>query len=369
MMLSAEPKALIGCIKTALKVSCQRQFHLRLFSLNMITGTSQMDGAILVVAATDGAMPQTREHLLLARQIGVKDIVVFINKVDSADTEMTELVEMEIRELLTEMGYDGEKIPFIFGSALYAMDGKDPTIGSDAVLKLLDHVDSTIPTPVRELDKPFFMPIECTHTIPGRGTVVTGRLERGKIKKGTECEILGYGKVFKSTITGIEMYHKILEESHAGDQLGALVRGMKRDDIRRGMALIKPGSVKMHDHCKAQFYVLTKEEGGKAKPVTHNGRVHLFSKTWDITAEVEFDGKEMVMPGEDSPMVLKLLKPMVMEAGQRFTCRLGDETEGTGVITEILPKLTEAQKERLFWSRRKREKEAAKLAAASAGKK
>nr|CAI5831936.1 unnamed protein product [Callosobruchus analis] len=202
---------------------------------NMITGAAQMDGAILVVAATDGVMPQTREHLLLAKQIGVKHVVVFINKVDAADKEMVELVEMEIRELLTEMGFDGENIPIISGSALCALEGKSPEIGSEAILKLLKEIDSYIPTPVRELDKPFLLPVEHTYSIPGRGTVVTGRLERGVLKKGMECEFVGYNKTLKSTVTGVEMFHQILEEAQAGDQLGALVRGLKRDDIKRGV--------------------------------------------------------------------------------------------------------------------------------------
>ncbi|GJQ88859.1 hypothetical protein Trydic_g12308, partial [Trypoxylus dichotomus] len=207
---------------------------------NMITGAAQMDGAILVVAATDGVMPQTREHLLLAKQIGVKYVVVFINKVDAADKEMAELVEMEIRELMTEMGFDGEKVPVIVGSALCALDGTKPDIGSEAILKLLEEVDKYIPTPIRELDKPFLLPVEHVYAIPGRGTVVTGRLERGVLKKGADCEFVGFNKVLKSTVTGVEMFHQILEEAQAGDQLGALVRGLKRDDIKRG----KQGSIK-----------------------------------------------------------------------------------------------------------------------------
>lgn len=201
---------------------------------NMITGAAQMDGAILVVAATDGVMPQTREHLLLAKQIGVGHLVIFINKVDAADSEMVELVEMEIRELLTEMGFDGDNIPVIQGSALCALEGKNPEIGSESILKLLEAVDSYIPTPIRELDKPFFLPVEHTYSIAGRGTVVTGRLERGILKKGAECEFVGYNKVLKSVVTGVEMFHQILDEAHAGDQVGALVRGLKRDDIKRG---------------------------------------------------------------------------------------------------------------------------------------
>lgn len=220
---------------------------------NMITGTAQMDGAILVVAATDGAMPQTREHLLLSKQIGVNHIVVFINKVDAADQEMVDLVEMEIRELMTEMGYDGDTVPVVKGSALCALEGKSPEIGHEAVMKLLAEVDTHIPTPVRELDKPFLLPVENVYSIPGRGTVVTGRLERGVVKKGNECEFVGFSKVIKSTVTGVEMFHQILDEAQAGDQLGALVRGVKRDDIKRGMVMCKPGSVKAIDQVGFAF--------------------------------------------------------------------------------------------------------------------
>nr|CAH7722086.1 unnamed protein product [Callosobruchus chinensis] len=267
---------------------------------NMITGAAQMDGAILVVAATDGVMPQTREHLLLAKQIGVKHVVIFINKVDAADKEMVELVEMEIRELLTEMGFDGEHIPIVAGSALCALEGKSPEIGSEAILKLLKEVDSYIPTPVRELDKPFLLPVEHTYSIPGRGTVVTGRLERGVVKKGMECEFVGYNKTLKSTVTGVEMFHQILEEAQAGDQVGALVRGLKRDDIKRGMVMAKPGTVKSHDHIESQVYILSKEEGGRPKPFTSYIQLQMFCRTWDCPVQVTLPDKEMVMPGEDA---------------------------------------------------------------------
>lgn len=267
---------------------------------NMITGTAQMDGAILVVAATDGAMPQTREHLLLAKQIGVNHIVVFINKVDAADQEMVDLVEMEIRELMTEMGYDGDNAPVIKGSALSALEGKNPEIGSEAILKLLEEVDRHIPTPVRELDKPFLLPVENVYSIPGRGTVVTGRMERGVLKKGAECEFVGYNKVIKSTVTGVEMFHQILEEAQAGDQLGALVRGIKRDDIKRGMVMCKPGSVKAHDQFEAQVYILSKDEGGRHKPFMSFIQLQMFSRTWDCAAQVAIPDKEMIMPGEDA---------------------------------------------------------------------
>lgn len=267
---------------------------------NMITGTAQMDGAILVVAATDGAMPQTREHLLLSKQIGINHIVVFINKVDAADQEMVDLVEMEIRELMTEMGYDGDNTPVVKGSALCALEGKSPEIGADAIMKLLAEVDKHIPTPVRDLDKPFMLPVENVYSIPGRGTVVTGRLERGIVRKGNECEFVGYNKVTKSTVTGVEMFHQILDEAHAGDQLGALVRGVKRDDIKRGMIMCKPGTVKANDHVEAQVYILKKEEGGRSKPFTSFIQMQMFSKTWDCATQVSIPDKEMVMPGEDT---------------------------------------------------------------------
>ncbi|XP_012225069.2 elongation factor Tu [Linepithema humile] len=311
---------------------------------NMITGTAQMDGAILVVAATDGTMPQTREHLLLAKQIGIDHIVVFINKVDAADSEMVELVEMEIRELLSEMGYNGDDVPIVKGSALCALEGKNPEIGSEAIMKLLEEVDKHIPQPQRELDKPFLLPVENVYSIPGRGTVVTGRLERGKLKKGTECEFIGYNKVFKSTVTGIEMFHQILEEAHAGDQLGALVRGVKRDDVRRGMIMCKPGTMKAYDNIEAQVYMLTKEEGGRKKPIANLIQLQMFCKTWDVAAQCTVVGKDLAMPGEDSKLVLKLIRPMVLEKGQRFTLRDGSVTLGTGVVTNTMKRLTETER-------------------------
>ncbi|XP_077300035.1 elongation factor Tu-like [Arctopsyche grandis] len=332
---------------------------------NMITGTAQMDGAILVVAATDGAMPQTKEHLILAKQIGIKHIIIFINKVDAADSEMIELVEMEIRELLTEMGYDGDNIPIVKGSALCALEGKKPEIGSEAVMKLLEQIDKHIPDPVRDLDKPFLLPIESVYSIPGRGTVVTGRLERGVIKKGYEAEFVGYSKTFKATITGIEMFHKILEEAQAGDQLGALIRGVKRDDIKRGMVLAKPGSVTAQDNIEAQVYILNKDEGGREKPFTTFFQLQMFSKTWDCPAQVLLTNKEMVMPGEDATITLKLFKPMVMEQGQRFTLRCGATTLGTGVVTKVLPRLND--NDRLNLTEGKKAREKALKRAASAG--
>jgi len=326
---------------------------------NMITGAAQMDGAIMVVAATDGVMPQTREHLLLAKQIGVQHIIIFINKVDAADKEMVELVEMEIRELMTEMGFDGDNVPIITGSALCALEGKEPAIGSEAILKLMAEVDKYIPTPQRELDKPFLLPIEHVYSIPGRGTVVTGRMERGVLKKGADCEFVGYNKVIKSTVTGVEMFHQILEQAEAGDQLGALVRGVKRDDIKRGMVMCKPGSVKANDHIEAQVYILSKEEGGRSKPFTSFVQMQMFSRTWDCAVQVLVPGKEMVMPGEDSKLELKMIRPMVLEKGQRFTLRDGIITLGTGVVTNVLPALTEQDRLTLQEGKKAREKKAA----------
>lgn len=325
---------------------------------NMITGTAQMDGAILVVAATDGAMPQTREHLLLAKQIGITHIVVFINKVDAADQEMVDLVEMEIRELMSEMGYDGDNVPVIKGSALSALEGKNPEIGSKAILELMAEIDRFIPTPVRELDKPFLLPVENVYSIPGRGTVVTGRLERGVVKKGMECEFVGYNKVIKSTVTGVEMFHQILDEAHAGDQLGALVRGVKRDDIKRGMMMCKPGSVKAHDQFEAQVYILNKDEGGRHKPFTSFIQLQMFSRTWDCATQVNIPDKEMIMPGEDAKLNLKLMRPMVLEHGQRFTLRDGNITLGTGVVTKVLPLLSEHDRLALTEGKKARDKKA-----------
>ncbi|MPC12661.1 Elongation factor Tu, mitochondrial [Portunus trituberculatus] len=311
---------------------------------NMIIGTSQMDGAILVVAATDGVMPQTREHLLLAKQIGIENIVVFVNKVDAADEEMVELVEMEVRELLTEMGYDGDNVPLIKGSALCAVEEKNPELGKDAIEALMAEVDKHIPTPQRELEKPFMLPVESVYSIAGRGTVVGGRLERGVIKKGMDCEFLGFGKKFKSTVTGVEMFHQTLEEAQAGDQMAALVRGLKRDDIIKGMIMCKPGTMKAHDHVEGQVYVLTKEEGGRTKPFTSYLNMQVYSKTWRASAQIIIPDKEMVMPGEDARLVIRMFKPMVLEKGQRFTLREGSVTIGTGVFTTLNKPLNEEEK-------------------------
>ncbi|XP_049835739.1 elongation factor Tu, mitochondrial [Schistocerca gregaria] len=323
---------------------------------NMITGTAQMDGAILVVAATDGAMPQTREHLLLAKQIGVNHIVVFINKVDAADKEMVELVEMEMRELLTEMGYDGDNIPVIKGSALCALEGRNPEMGAEPILQLLDEIDKHIPTPIRELDKPFMLPVENVYSIPGRGTVVTGRLERGTLKKGADVEFIGHNKSVKTTVTGIEMFHQILEEAQAGDNLGALVRGVKRDELRRGMIMCKPGTMKAEDHVEAQVYILSKEEGGRHKPFMSYIQLQMFSKTWDIASQIVIPEKEMVMPGEDAKLELKMFRPMALEQGQRFTLRDGTATLGTGVITKVLSRLSEKERMALTGGKKARDK-------------
>ncbi|XP_057673774.1 elongation factor Tu, mitochondrial isoform X2 [Corythoichthys intestinalis] len=312
---------------------------------NMITGTSQMDGCILVVAATDGQMPQTREHLLLARQIGVEHVVVFINKADAVDDkEMLELVEIEIRELLTEFGYDGDNTPVVIGSALCALEGRQPELGINAVLNLLEIVDSYVPLPKRELEKPFLFPIESVYSIPGRGTVVTGTMERGIIKKGDECEFVGHNRSSKSVVTDIEMFHKSLDRAEAGDNMGALVRGLKREDVRRGMVMCKPGSIKPHQKVQAQVYILSKEEGGRHKPFVSNFIPVMFSLTWDMACKVTLSSdKEMVMPGEDTSLILTLRQPMVLEKGQRFTLRDGNKTIGTGLVTDILTTTEEDQ--------------------------
>ncbi|RUS70831.1 hypothetical protein EGW08_021402 [Elysia chlorotica] len=304
---------------------------------NMITGTTQMDGAILVVAATDGTMPQTREHLLLSKQIGIKRLVVFVNKADAADKEMQELVEMEIRELLTEFGFNGDETPIIIGSALKALEGTNPEIGEAKVKELLEAVDSYIQTPQRDLDKPFFMPIDSCFSIPGRGTVISGKVERGVVKKGDECEIMGYDKKWKSTITGIEMFKKSLERGEAGDQMGALIKGVKRDDMRRGLCIGKPGTMEMHNRFEAQIYLLSKDEGGRDKPVTPFSQVITFCNTWSQPALLEIVGKDLLMPGEDGKIVFNMFRKMVLENNQRFTVRDGQVTMGYGVISKVLP--------------------------------
>jgi len=316
---------------------------------NMITGAAQMEGAILVVAGTDGTMPQTREHLLLAQQIGIKNIVVFINKADAADDEVLELVEMEVSELIAEFGYDAEKTPIIIGSALNALEGKNPELGEQSIRKLLAAIDAHIPNPERELDKPFYLPIEQIFTISGRGTVVTGRLERGVIKKGDEAQIMGHDKIIKTTVTGIEMFKQLLDRAEAGDQMGALVRGVKKNDIKRGQLLIKPGTMIMSNNCEAQVYFLTEAEGGRGKPYTPTFQAQVFCKTWDCPAFLNLpEGREMVMPGEDCKLSLTLKKKMVVEQGMRFTMRDGSRTLGYGVITNANESIdiAELEKER-----------------------
>jgi len=314
-----------------------------------------MEGAILVVAATDGTMPQTREHLLLAKQIGVTHLVVFVNKVDAADEEMVELVEMEIRELLSEMGYDGDSTPVITGSALMALQGEKPEIGEQAVLKLLENIDSYIPNPTRELDQPFYLPIEHIFTIPGRGTVVSGKLERGVIKKGDEAHILGHGNSFKTTITGIEMFHKMLDRAEAGDQLGALIRTLKKEDLRRGHVMCKPGSLSMNNRFKAQVYLLTKEEGGRDKPYTKHYQPQVYCKSWNAPAVFNLpEGKDLIMPGEDANIEFTLKKNMVLEKGMRFTLR-DNKTLGYGVVTDILEPIDVEQFENERLTQRKKE--------------
>jgi len=302
------------------------------FIKNMITGASQMDGCILVVGATDGCMPQTKEHVLLVKQLGVKNIVVFINKCDAADEEMIELVEMEVRELLTEMGFDGDEVPVVKGSALCALEDKSPEMGVDAVAKLMDTVDDSFPDPERDLDKPFLLPIESVYSITGRGTVVTGRVSQGTVKTGQEVDILGYGKTHKAKVTGIETFHKTLDQGAAGDQMGVLLKGLKRDDVRRGMFACKPGSRSQHDQFTAQFYIMKKEEGGTDVPVVSNKQMLVYSGTWDAAAffELEGAGKNMAMPGEDVRATLRLVKPQVLSEGQQLTIRSEGNTVGSG---------------------------------------
>lgn len=310
---------------------------------NMITGANQMEGAILVLAATDGVMPQTREHLLLAKQIGIQKLVVYMNKADAADEEMIELVEMEIRELLGEYGYDAEETPVVIGSARCALEGQRDDIGKESILKLMEAVDEHIPTPERDTDKPALMSIEGTYSIQGRGTVVSGRLEQGTLKKDDKIEILGHNQVIKSAITGLEMFHQTLDVGQAGDQVGALIKGVKRDEVKRGMVITKPNTMKICNKAMAQVYVLSKDEGGGEEPFTDDLQLMMYSKTWNITCNVKIasEGKEMVMPGEDAKLELMLIKKMVLPSGSRFTLRNQGVTVGTGVVTEILPDATD----------------------------
>ncbi len=303
---------------------------------NMITGAAQMDGAILVVAATDGPMPQTREHILLARQVGVEKIVVFLNKCDMVDDEeLVDLVEMEVRELMSEYGFDGDNAPIIRGSALKALEGDEKWVG--AIEELMDAVDSYIPEPARETDKPFLMAVEDVFTITGRGTVATGRVERGVLKLSEEVEIVGIKETKKTVVTGIEMFRKLLDFAEAGDNIGALLRGVNRDEIQRGQVLCKPGSVHPHNHFKAQVYVLTKEEGGRHTPFVANYRPQFYFRTTDVTGVIALpEGVEMVMPGDNVEMEVELIHPIAVEQGTKFTIREGGRTVGAGNVTAIL---------------------------------
>ncbi len=303
---------------------------------NMITGAAQVDGAILVVSAADGPMAQTREHLLLAKQVNVPAIVVFLNKVDMVtDPELLDLVEVEVRELLTKYGFDGEKAPVIKGSALKAVEGDAEE--EKHIMELMDAVDSYIPTPVRELDKPFLMPVEDVFSIKGRGTVVTGRIERGKIKVNEEVEIIGLKATQKTVVTGVEMFRKQLDEGQAGDNVGLLLRGIEKDQVERGQVIAKPGSITPHTEFEAQVYILTKEEGGRHTPFFSGYRPQFYIRTTDVTGEVTLqEGVEMVMPGDDAKMKIKLIQPVAMEDGMRFAIREGGKTVGAGAVTKIL---------------------------------
>ncbi|PSC72779.1 Elongation factor Tu [Micractinium conductrix] len=306
---------------------------------NMITGAAQMDGAILVVSATDGPMPQTREHILLARQVGVPSIVCFLNKIDMVeDEELVELVEMELRELLSFYKYPGDDIPIVRGSALAALKGENEEIGKKAILKLMDEVDRYIPDPVRALDKPFSMPVEDVFSIQGRGTVVTGRVEQGIVKTGDEVEIVGIRPTnTKSTVTGVEMFKKSLNEGQAGDNVGLLIRGIKRDDVERGQVVCKPGSIKPHRKFRGEIYALSKEEGGRHTPFFSNYKPQFFFRTADITGTVTLpEGTEMVMPGDNVTCTFELMCPVAMEQGLRFAIREGGRTVGAGVVGEVI---------------------------------
>ena len=304
---------------------------------NMITGAAQMDGAILVVSATDGPMPQTREHILLAKQVGVPQLVVFMNKVDLVDDEeILELVELEIRELLSSYDFDGDNIPVVAGSAVAALQDKTPEIGHDAVLKLMAAVDSWIPQPDRPVDKPFLMPIEDVFSISGRGTVVTGRVETGIVKVGEEVEIVGIKPTKKTTVTGVEMFRKLLDQGQAGDNIGALIRGVGREEVERGQVLAKPGSVTPHTEFDAEVYVLSKEEGGRHTPFFANYRPQFYFRTTDVTGEVILpEGTEMVMPGDNVKLGVKLIAPIALDSGLRFAIREGGRTVGAGVVGTI----------------------------------
>jgi len=305
---------------------------------NMITGAAQMDGAILVVSAADGPMPQTREHILLARQVGVPAIVVYLNKVDMVDDpELLDLVELEVRELLSKYQFPGDDIPIVRGSALFALEDKQPELGRQSVLRLMEAVDASIPQPVRAKDKPFLMPIEDVFSISGRGTVVTGRIERGIVKVGDEIEIVGLKATTKTVCTGVEMFRKLLDQGEAGDNVGCLLRGVVREDVERGQVLAKPGSINPHTKFKAEAYILTKEEGGRHTPFFTNYRPQFYFRTTDVTGIVQLpEGTEMVMPGDNVAMVVELIAPIAMDEGLRFAIREGGRTVGAGVVASII---------------------------------
>lgn len=305
---------------------------------NMITGAAQMDGAILVVSAADGAMPQTREHILLARNVGVPALVVFLNKIDMVDDpEMIDMVEEEVRDLLKKYDFPGDKIPVIRGSALKALNGDQGELGAQSIMKLMDALDESIPTPVREVEKPFLMAVEGVLSISGRGTVGTGRIERGRIKVGEEVDIVGFDKNIRSTVTGLEMFRKSLDQGEAGDNVGLLLRGLKREDIERGMVVTKPGTIKPHKKFKGQIYVLTQDEGGRSTPFFSGYRPQFYFRTTDVTGDVRLPaGREMVMPGDNVELEIELITTIAMEKDVRFSIREGGRTVGSGIVTEIL---------------------------------
>ncbi len=305
---------------------------------NMITGAAQMDGAILVVSAADGPMPQTREHILLARQVGVPYIIVFMNKCDMVDdAELLELVEMEVRELLSKYDFPGDDVPIIHGSALKALEGDKGPLGEEAILKLAAALDSYIPTPERAIDKPFLLPIEDVFSISGRGTVVTGRIERGIVKVGEEIEIIGIRPTIKTICTGVEMFRKLLDQGQAGDNVGVLLRGTKREEIERGQVLAKPGSINPHTHFTSEVYILSKDEGGRHTPFFNGYRPQFYFRTTDVTGAIELPaGTEMVMPGDNIAMTVKLIAPIAMEEGLRFAIREGGRTVGAGVVAKVI---------------------------------
>ena len=305
---------------------------------NMITGAAQMDGGILVVNAADGPMPQTREHILLARQVGVPALVVYMNKVDQVDdAELLDLVEMEIRELLSSYDFPGDDIPIVKGSALAAVEDRDEAIGKNSILELMDKVDEYIPAPTRDLDKPFLMPVEDVFSISGRGTVVTGRVEQGVIKPGEEIEIIGLKDTQKTVCTGVEMFRKLLDSGEAGDNIGALLRGTKKEEVERGQVLAKPGSIKPHKKFKAEIYALSKEEGGRHTPFFANYRPQFYFRTTDVTGSIKLpEGTEMVMPGDNVTLEVELLAPIAMDNNLRFAIREGGRTVGSGVVSEII---------------------------------